>query len=216
MPTRAAAAALVLQPAGATTTRPAHGTVPYSQEPLLYAACAYAAGVVLARLFWRPEVWLIAAPLLLLAGAAFFLARGRERVATALALAVFAITGALNQELQANRALMMANRNDFAALTSGEDADVTAHVVRDGVFENSGAEVRQSVDLETEEEELSGKGHSLHFLTRLSIYSRGEQTEDTVENVHRNVTYREHIFRYGERLRFRARLKQPRNFADPG
>jgi competence protein ComEC len=187
----------------------------YFRQPLLQAALAYAAGVILARHFWRPELWLILSTALVLAGALFFLARARERICMTLVFVGLALVGALNQELQPDPAIAMSNNHDFAALTSGEESEVTAHVVRDGMIEPAGAEMRQSVDLETEHVTLDNKDYAVPFGIRLSIYSTAA-SEDTGNASYRLATFPQHIFRYGERLRFSIRLKQPRNFGDPG
>src|SRR5260370_8298399 len=81
---------------------------------------------------------------------------------------------------------------------------MTAHVTREGKLRAGGPnEVRQSLDVETEEIVLEGGAKiSVHSGVRLGIYS--------------DVARTMRLFRYGERIRLSVKLKLPRNFRNPG
>jgi competence protein ComEC len=87
---------------------------------------------------------------------------------------------------------------------------MTAHVIREGrLRESSPNEVRQSLDVETEQIVTeSGTRISVHSGVRLGIYSPAFVSQTNAPTMH--------LFRYGERLRLSLKLKLPRNFHNPG
>jgi competence protein ComEC len=88
----------------------------------------------------------------------------------------------------------------------GSPVEMIAHVIREGRFREAGPnEIRQSVDVETEEIiPENGAPILVHSGVRLGIYS------DTASLPTAD------IFHYGERLRLAVKLKLPRNFRNPG
>lgn len=113
--------------------------------PLLYAALAFAGGIILARYWWRGPLWWIAAALVFALAAAFY-ARYRTRIGVVAVLIAFAAAGAMS---------LVAREFHAAApdLTSLDDREVllVAHVVRESPERRRGAhESSQSIDLETE------------------------------------------------------------------
>ncbi len=174
---------------------------------MLGAALALAAGILAGTHFWRPPLWWLIAGMFFLAASAYFCAR-RPLAARALVLPAIAAFGAL---------LVAADHlasppDDASRFTDGRDAIVTAHVVRDGVVRTGGwGGPRQFVEIETESVEMGGVRHDVAFGVRLTIYQSAERDEETTEQ--------EQAFplrRPGERLRFPARLRAPRNFGNPG
>ncbi len=105
----------------------------------------------------------------------------------------------------------------------GSDVLVTAHVTKDGVVRVLGGDRRQIVEIETEELDSCASreaqvqvGGACHTFTnagiRLTMYSR-----EHFENGDASDTPgAQHQFVYRERLRFTAKLREPRNFGNPG
>ncbi len=95
----------------------------------------------------------------------------------------------------------------------GGEVWVTAHVTREGTWQEKdfGEEV-QRIDLETEQIVDEGDTSPVRAGLRMSVFRMPERNRpaDVV------VSDSTDIFRYGERLRFLAKLSSPRNFRDPG
>ncbi len=126
-----------------------------------------------------------------------------------LALAALFAVGALSIQLRNGRP---PQDDELLAFATGEEVVVTAHVIHGGETRTAGfGGLRQSIDVETEEvssEEMTQKGHGG---MRVSIYSKETELEyDEGEPVPMRV------YHYGERLRFSAKLRAPRNFRNPG
>ncbi|MGH9601570.1 MAG: ComEC/Rec2 family competence protein [Terriglobales bacterium] len=166
-----------------------------------------AAGIFTGTHAWRPPLWWLIAAVILLAASAYLCSR-RPLIARTLVLSALAALGAL---LVA--AHHLATRPpDASHFTNGREAMVTAHVVRDGVVRSGGwGGPRQLVDLETESVEMGTVGYDVQFGVRLTIYQSAENADEPAENG-RAFPLR----RPGERLRFPARLRPPRNFGNPG
>jgi len=81
-------------------------------------------------------------------------------------------------------------------------------------------EIRQTIDVETEEvQSASGQREALHSGIRLSIYIPRPNDAVSEENNATDATRLDApmpLFHYGDRLRFSAKLKLPRNFRNPG
>ncbi|MGC2647995.1 MAG: hypothetical protein WA261_17065, partial [Candidatus Sulfotelmatobacter sp.] len=85
-----------------------------TRQPMLWAALAYAVGIIAGTHFSRPASWYIAATAAFLASAFHFLAR-RKLLPTALALAAaFFFAGALQIQLQSSSTLRDLSLNPFA------------------------------------------------------------------------------------------------------
>lgn len=118
--------------------------------PLLFAAVAYALGILFARHAWRPASWWLVAGIVFMLAAALF-ARGRlpwrSRLAFGCALAALVAAGAFAGEADSQA---QPPRNEWAQITNGNDVIITGWVVHDGVLRGSGAQRRQSVDVQIE------------------------------------------------------------------
>ena len=93
----------------------------------------------------------------------------------------------------------------------GQEVLVTAHVTAEGNLREEGSgDVRQSLDVETEEIATSSETVRIRSGLRVSLYGKRvtNETGASVSPVH--------LFRYGERLRFASKLNPPRNFRNPG
>lgn len=190
----------------APASAPASGA---SRQPLLFAAQVFAAGILLGGYAWRPPLWWVAATAVFLFAAAYFL-RPHARAAQALALAALGLLGALNLQLRG----IDGGPAELAPFLDGREVTVTAHVTRDGVFRPGAfGGVRQQVDVESEEITGPQGSRVLTAGLRLSMYlprSAGEEEEEG------GAGGAAAPLRYGQRLRFSARLRPPHSFGNPG
>jgi competence protein ComEC len=177
----------------------------------LLAALAFAAGILLASRAWRPPAWWAVA-FCVFATAAIVFCKKCPRTAMAAAFSAVAALGCL--ALDARNAQFSRSLGDqqIAPYLDGSDVSINAHVVRDGVVRVLGGDRRQLVELETEELAAEGaRATAVQAGIRLSIYSREESEAQSAAD-----TSGQHQYVYGERLRFTARLREPRNFGNPG
>jgi competence protein ComEC len=173
---------------------------------MLWAALSYASGIVAGLYAERPALYWIAAAAAFLAASLYFIPR-RKWLATALALGALFLAGALHIQLRG-----AANPPDVTLYPfADQQVEMTAHVTREAGFrETSPNELRQSLDVETDEIiSDDGTRTPIHSGVRLGIYSASISSQ-----VH--PTRRPQVFRYGERLHFPVKLKLPRNFRNPG
>ena len=176
---------------------------------MLWAALAYAVGIIGGTNFSRPASWCIAATAAFLAAALYFLTR-RKLLATILVFLTFFLAGVLQIQLRDSSGIRDSNLNPFAY---GPPVQITAHVKREGrLRQASPNELSQTVDLQTEEIVAeSGIRIPVHSGVRLNIY---QAIDDSRPNPPAPLRMR--LFQYGERIHFPAKLKLPRNFHNPG
>ena len=168
-----------------------------ARHPLLWAALAFAAGILFGSHFWRPASWWIGATAGFATAGLYFL-NHRKCLGYALGLAAVAGGGALAIQL---RVPQFSGAAAIAQYADGDEIVVTGHVVREGeIVSTGGNDFRQVVDLETEEVAAAGLSRDVVAGVRVSI--RGGA------NLAR--------FGYGQRLRFPAKLYFPRNYGNPG
>lgn len=170
------------------------------RQPLLWAALAYASGILAGHYVWRPPLWWLIAGVVFASSAIYFRWR-RPRVGIALALSSLFIVGALT--IQSGGPA----RDEIAdgSLGDGQDMVVTAHVIQEGSLLRKGpGDIEQKLDLATEQIEIDGRKVGSHPGLRASFYGKA----DSVDAVHE--------FRYGERVRFSTKLYRPHNFRNPG
>ena len=178
------------------------------RQPLLWAALAYAGGIVAGSYAWRPVAWWIIAGLAFAAASAYF-ARRRIAFGFALALGVLFFTGALNIQLRSSE---VSFDTSILSFTDGREVTVTAHVVQQGELREAGfGGMRQSVDVETEEITADGRTSPVTSGLRLGIYGKRIEGDDPDQFEHAM-----RVLRYGERIRFTAKLRPARNFRNPG
>lgn len=206
---------------------------PQERVPALLAATAFAAGILLASRLWRPPMWWAVACLVFVAAALVF-RRKHSTTAMGAALCAVAALGCLAGEARNAEFSDSIRGQQIAPYLDGSNVTITAHVVRDGVVRVLGGDRRQIVEIETEEVAPAEETHAgarvpqarvpearvpqarvprtaVHAGMRLTLYSRDESEDDggPETSIH-------HQFNYGERLRFAARLREPRNFGNPG
>src|SRR5580692_3227579 len=191
-----------------------------SRQPMLWAAIAYSSGIVAGAYLWRPALWWMVAGAEFLLAAAYF-AQRRSAMAWTLALSALSLAGALHMQSRTGEPRIDTSIQPYA---DREELQITAHVTRDGrLQQGSFNEVRQTVDVETEELQTEpGHGEPVHSGIRLSIYSprphdvvANDAAPEGISDASAAITPMP-LFHYGDRVRFSAKLKLPRNFRNPG
>jgi competence protein ComEC len=197
-----------------TSTLPGTTRVQFPREPMLWAATAFALGIVAGVYEWRPALWWIVAELVF-AGATVYFASRRLRFSWILALSIFFLIGAFEAQIRGAATQL---DTGIVPYVNGEALEITGHVVRDGRVQAAGrAEVRQSLDIEAENIRTdSDEIVPIHSQIRMNIYGARENDESVDDSVASTSHAPMHVFQYGERLRFVAKLRLPRNFRNPG
>src|SRR5262249_33181908 len=135
-------------------------------------------------------------------------------LAHALTVGAFFFVGSLHIQMREESNYLDTTLQPFAY---NQEVQVVAHVTRNGQLrEEDFGEVRQMIDVEAEEVRAeNGEVFPSHSGIRVGIYAR--RREDTEEIPSETPSaHAMRIFKYGERIRFTARLKLPRNFRNPG
>lgn len=195
---------------------PLGSTLPlkYRRQPVLFAAAAYALGVIAGVYLWRPASWWVVAAIAFIGAAAYFTSR-RSALAWALALAAFFVSGALHIQVRGAATRLDTSIQPYA---NREELQITGHIVRDGRLQAADwKEFRQSVDVEAEQIITeAGETVPTHSRIRLSIYSPHANSNKYEDAAFGAADPSIHVFLYGERVRFSTKLKSPRNFRNPG
>ena len=175
---------------------------PPSRQPLLWAALAFSAGIIAGSRLWRPPyLWVLAEIIFTLAG--FYFCRRRARGALILGLCTILVTGAFRMQMTGSTD----PGADIVSLAGDREVLVTAHVVKEGLPRQSAdGGVRQIINLESEQIAADAEVFPVNSGVRLSVYG-GESGEGNSLPT---------PFSYGSRLRFPARLYEPRSFRNPG
>lgn len=184
---------------------------------MLWAAVAYSSGIVAGVYLWRPALWWVVAGAAFVAAAAYF-ARRRSGLGWTLALAAFFLAGALHIQVRGASTHLDTGIDPYA---DRQELQVTAHVTRDGRLQQGGFnEIKQAVDIETEAiQTATGHSEAVHSGIRLSIYCprpNDAASEENPQSIATNSTAAMPVFHYGDRIRFSAKLRLPRNFRNPG
>ena len=188
-----------------------------TRQPLLWAALAYSLGIVEGGYLRGPALYWVAAGLAFVASAAYF-ARRRASLGYGIALGVFFLAGALQVQVRSASPFLDTTIQPFA---DGREVEITAHVIRDGRLRQANfGEVQQTADVDTEQVKTeTGQSASVHSGIRLNIYAPrkkdagGKETARAATNGDDTSLMR--VFLYGERIRFLAKLRPPRNFRNP-
>ena len=184
---------------------------------MFWAVIAYAGGIVAGVYLWRPALWWVVA-VAVFAAAAMYFARRRRFLGWALALGAFFLAGALHIQLHGAGPRLDTTIQSYA---DRQEIEITAHATHDGRLQEGGFnEIKQTVDLETEQIQTeSGQSEPIHSSIRLSIYSprpNDAAPEEISETSTVHSTAAMPVLHYGDRIRFSAKLKLPRNFRNPG
>lgn len=177
---------------------------------MIWAALAFAIGIVVGEYAWRPPMWWLVAFLSALGFAGYFLRR-RPWAAFLLGLTALTVAGALNVQSRSPR---NSGAQEILAFAQGRDeVVVTAHVIKEGTLQASGfGGVRQVVDVETESISRDGITSAVRAGVRVGFYGK----EAVSEYDEQGAPLAMRMFRYGERIGFPAKLSPPRNFGNPG
>ncbi len=185
-----------------------------SRQPLLWAAVAYSGGIIAGVYAWRPALWWFVAGAMFLAATGYF-AQRRSPFAWALTMGAFFLAGAVHVQVLEGARLDMS----IQPYTDRQGLQIVAHVMRDGRVTPGGlGEIRQALDVEAEEvQTATGQIVLAHSGIRLSIYGQSARTAspDDAPDVS-SASAAMPIFHYGDRIRFLAKLRMPRNFRNPG
>ncbi len=188
-----------------------------SRQPLLWAAVAYSLGIIAGAYLWRPMLWWVVAGGAFVAAAAYFAGR-RSGLGWLLGLGAVFVAGAFHFQAHGSSTRLDTNIQPYA---DRQQLRITAHVTRDGRLQPGAFnEIRQTIDVETEEiQTAAGQSEAIHSGIRLSIYSQRLTEAALEENSEPNPSPPNApmpVFHYGDRIRFSAKLKTPRNFRNPG
>ena len=187
---------------------------------MLWAAMAYSLGIVAGSYLWRPILWWVFAGAAFVAAAAYF-AQRRSWLGWSLGLGALFLASAF--QIQARGASAATLDMRIQSYAERPDLRITGHVTRDGRLQPGGlGEIRQTVDIETDQvETTSGAAEAVHSGIRLSIYrprptEASEEESISADLITITTKASMPVFHYGDRIRFSARLKAPRNFRNPG
>jgi len=139
-----------------------------TRQPMLWAALAYSSGIIAGVYAWRPASWWVFSASAFLAAGIYFVRR-RKWIGVSLALGSLFVAGAIHIQLRGPANTLDTTLLPFA---DGQQVKMTAHVTREGRFrEGSPGELRQGVDIETEELAFdNGTRIPVHSGVRLSVY----------------------------------------------
>src|SRR4051812_7326597 len=169
----------------------------WTEQPLFFAALLFSAGIVTVSLLPIPgRQWAIL--VVTLTGCAFLLVIRRHDWAVVISLWALLPLGGLNASLEsASRPV----RPDLPGLTT-ETMEITAHVTATALPRFNAAE-RELRTIEVATETIGDGTRVQNFVVgaRLTLHDNGKSIPD---------------LRYGDRLRFVARLREPRNYGNPG
>jgi competence protein ComEC len=172
---------------------------------LLWAALAFAAGIAVGAHAWRPPLWWVAAWIVFaLSGAYLFRRRGPP--AFILGLGALSFLGALMVQVRVPDDA----GSGLLRFADGTEIIVTAHVTKEGALQENGpGSVRQRLEVATEEIARGDQKFAINSGLRINVYQPLKSEPDQTASTTR-------LFRYGERLRFPARISAPRNYRNPG
>jgi competence protein ComEC len=178
------------------------------RQPVLWAALAYGSGIICGAYAWRPPLWWLVAAVTFILGGRYF-AHRRWWLGCPCALLGLVAVGALAIQL---RNFREPTDQGVLALADEHEVKVTAHVIRGGeIRQAASGEFRQSIDVEIAEVTTEDQTLAVQAGLRLGIYAK-----DPEQEYDEGVPVAMRAYRYGERVRFAAKLRAPRNFRNPG
>jgi competence protein ComEC len=176
---------------------------------LLWAALAFAAGIVTGVHAWRPPTWWVAAWIVFALSGAYLLRR-RGRPAFVVGLGALFFLGALMVQIRGPNATDNSGSLHFA---DGSEVVVTAHVTKEGTLQEDGpGSFRQRIEVETEQITRGDESFADSSGPRINVYQQPLKSAFDGEADHASVR----MFTYGERLRFPAKVSAAHNYGNPG
>ncbi len=209
------------------TTRTIHDFAQPSAQPMFYAAVAFSLGILLGNfLRLNPRLWFALCVFALLYAAYSF----NNRVLAALPIALFSLAAAAALQVQL-QTLSPEPQPDLYAFTT-DAVTITGHIVRSGLLQESSAftrgdkaprpERKQTIDVETEQLALNDEAQTvipIQFGIRVNVHSKAldyAEEDDSPELSAQDADGKIPAYRYGERIQFAAKLREPRNYGNPG
>src|SRR5271169_812854 len=201
------------------------------RQPLFWAALALSLGLWTGVRAWRPPSWWMIALLAFVFAALWFLAK-RAWLAKALSLGAWFLLGAFLIQVRGQSPdKVQRDASRILTVADGREVTLTARVLREAYARADGArQIREAIDIETEEVASQGESWPVRAGVRLTIYKKLENSEagsspDAVIEDQGPVNFNDPITRspndpiplaYGTRLRIRAKLHPARNYRNPG
>ncbi len=196
-------------------------------QPMFYAAVTFSFGILLGTfLRLTPHLWFMLFAIALPYSIYCF----RKRILLALPVALFALAAAAALQIQLET-LSPQSQPDLSAFTT-DAVTVTGHIFRSGLLQESSAftrgdkaprpERKQTVDVETEQVTLDDDAQTvvpMKFGIRVTIHSAAldyAEEDDLPELSSLSETGKIPAYKYGERIQFKAKLREPRNYGNPG
>ncbi|MGD0508947.1 MAG: ComEC/Rec2 family competence protein, partial [Terriglobales bacterium] len=205
------------------------------RQPLFWAASAFSLGLWTGARAWRPPSWWVIAIVAFVFAASWFLSK-RPWLAKALSLGAWFLLGAFLIQVRGQPTDKL-QRDASRILTLADVRAVTlaARVIREGYTRAAGArQIREAIDVETEEIASEGESWPAQAGVRLTIYEKLENS-DVVERrapspgqdaldigssqnarETREISDSPLALTYGTRLLIRAKLHPARNYRNPG
>jgi competence protein ComEC len=181
---------------------------------MLWIALAFSAGILIGVHIWRPAAWWLVSIVVFLASSSYYL-RKHPVVAKALGLATLVFLGALSIQIRPPAR----SSGDILRFVDGREVTITAHVVRESAPRPSDYE-RKRIDVETERIAVDGSTTELRSGLRLNLYVPGRpavvKPQAETGAFHSETKSALPPLTYGSRLQFKAKLRPPRNYGNPG
>ena len=193
---------------------------------MFYAALSLAGGIFAGTYLWRPVfLWLLVFTIFAAAALTFFM--DYPRIAFLCALVCLFALGAILVQLSTAASKVPPN---LKLLTQDREVMVTGHIVRSGLIRNVGTthtqsgekiDQRETIDLDSEEIAVDGVPQHLSIGVRVNLHSNidvepaGESPPDP-DGLSDRLPSAMPPFLYGDRIKFPARLREPRNYGNPG
>lgn len=176
-----------------------------ARAPLALAAVVFSGGIWLADHLARPPaLWGVAGFVLVLCAVAAVLVKNLRLSQLSSVLALLCAGAFARVYTPAPQVTLPPSE-----FLSGEQVEIEGHVISDGALLPGNAP-RERFDLETEAIQLKDRTFAQPVGIRATVFSR-DWNED-----HAEALAAFPALKYGDRLRFTARLRPPRNFRNPG
>jgi competence protein ComEC len=147
-----------------------------------------------------------------ISGAAFFYRRSPQAALALCLLATVPLGGFYLQARDAAQPSISQSLQPFA--TGHNEVDVTGYVIREGLVRDGRYGGKQeSVDVKTDRLQEGDRSLDVAVGIRLTIYSKQTEEDEASESGGESPL---RVYTYGQRLRFAAKLRIPRNYRNPG
>lgn len=182
----------------------------HPRAPMFSLSLALGTGILLAHYFWRPPSWIAVCATVVAISAALMISR-RPRLAWLIAhlgivsLGWVAMVGQQGQQTAEDRL------DQLGPFLDGQEVTLVARVTRAPIAVNSESD-HQQIDVETESLANETAQRDTAAGVRLNLYGRLGDLEYDDENSGALSTR----LHYGDRIRLTAKLREPRNFRNPG